>query len=313
MKQIASFNSFAQMLEVLPDEKSCRNYLELLRWNNEPRCPHCGFKEHYVLKTKGEFKGMYKCKNCKERYTVTVGTMFEGSHVPLRKWFIALWIFSSHKKGISSHQLGRDLGLTQKSAWFILHRIREAFTNSAPELLGNIIEADEMFYGGENKNRHSNKKVKEAQGRSVKDKTPVFGMIERGGKLSTHVVTDTKAITLRPLIQQMIKEGSLVITDEWVSYPSATKGYPHLVVKHKEGQYVDGIAHTNTIENFWSLLSRGIYGIYHQVSPKHLQRYCEEFEYRFNERKISDKERFDMTILQTDNMRLSYKKLVNKA
>jgi transposase-like protein len=126
-KAIPQFKSFAKMLDVLPDEAACRNYLEQIRWNGKPTCPHCGFQEHYVLKTKGVFKGMYKCKNCRERYTVTVQTMFEGSHIPLRKWFIAMYIFSSHKKGISSHQLARDLGITQKSAWFVLGRIRNAY------------------------------------------------------------------------------------------------------------------------------------------------------------------------------------------
>ena len=161
-KQITEFKTFAQMLQALPDETSCRNYLEKIRWNGEPVCPKCGSKnkDHYRLTVKGEFKGLYKCKDCRERFTVTIGTMFEGSHAPLRKWFIAIYIFSLHKKGVSSHQVASDLGITQKSAWFMLHRIRQAFTQQKGNTLSNIVEIDESFCGGDAKNKHTNKKKK---------------------------------------------------------------------------------------------------------------------------------------------------------
>lgn len=209
------------MLKVLPDDESCRKYLELIRWNGVPSCPHCDTvnEAHYKLKTKGEFKGLYKCKDCKQRFTVTVGTMFEGSHISLRKWFIAMYIFSSHKKGISSHQLANDLGITQKSAWFMLGRIRLAFgVKDISKKIDGIVQTDETFVGGKNKNRHADKKVEESQGCSVKDKTPVMGVIQPNGKVFLSVVPNTKASTLKPIIEKLVQEGSVVVTDEWLGY-----------------------------------------------------------------------------------------------
>lgn len=315
LNHFSTFKSFSEMLKVLPNETSCRNYLELLLWNGQPVCPHCGSKNesHYRLNTKGEFKGLYKCKDCREMFTVTVGTIFEGSHIDLRKWFIAVYIFSSHKKGISSHQLARDLGITQKTAWFMLGRIRYAFqVKSLKTKMDGVIQADESFVGGKNKNRHADKKVKESQGRSVKDKTPVLGMIQPGGQVRLEVVPDTKASTLKPVIQKMVADGSIVVTDEWHGYKGLSTQYSHVVINHKENEYVRGAFHTNSIENFWSLLKRGIYGIYHQVSPKHLYRYCDEFAYRFNSRKSSSTERFDVSLKNVQG-RLTYNELIGKA
>lgn len=312
--QLFSFNSFAKMLEALPTDTACREYLEQIRWNGTPTCHHCGSvnEKHYRLNVKGEFKGLYKCKDCKERFTVTVGTMFEGSHIPMRKWFIALYIFSSHKKGISSHQLASDLGITQKSAWFMLGRMREAFSTNKPKDLGCVIQADESFIGGKNKNRHEDKKVRESQGRSVKDKTPVFGMVGSKGQVHTVVVSDTKSTTLKPIIEAMVKDGSIVVTDEWHAYKGLSKNYAHVVINHKENEYVRGAFHTNGIENFWSHLKRGIYGIYHHASSKHLHRYCDEFSFRYNARKQSNSERFNHTINNASNIKLSYKQLTSK-
>lgn len=314
INQIKTFNSFAQMLQALPDDNSCREYLEMVRWDSTPTCPHCGTVDaaHYRLNVKGEFKGMYKCKSCKERFTVTVGTMFEGSHVSLRKWFIAIYIFSSHKKGISSHQLASDLGITQKSAWFMLGRIRHAFKIDSTDKMEGVIQADESFIGGKNKNRHASKKVEDSQGRSVKDKTPVLGVMQTGGKVHLSVIPDTKAKTIKPIIQDMVANGSILVTDEWHAYKGLARNYAHVVVNHKENQYVSGAFHTNSIENFWSLLKRGIYGIYHQVSPKHLHRYCDEFAYRFNSRTISSGERFNFSLGNADNKKLTYKQLIAK-
>ncbi|MEP6683085.1 MAG: IS1595 family transposase [Parafilimonas sp.] len=307
--KLTSFKSFAEMLQMLPDDNSCREYLELIRWNGEQRCPDCGSTENYKLKAKGIFKGLYKCSNCRERYTVTVGTMFEGSHISLRKWFIAIYIFSSHKKGISSHQLARDLGITQKSAWFMLGRIRLAFEGKEVKQMDGVIAADETFIGGKNKNRHADKKVLESQGRSVKDKKPVLGLLKAGGNVHLSVVPDTKATTLKLIIETMVATGSIIVTDEWLGYSDLSNKYPHVVINHKEYEYVRGAFHTNGIENFWSLLKRGIYGIYHQVSPKHLHRYCNEFSYRYNARKLTDKNRFDLSLTNTE-CRLTYKQLI---
>jgi len=312
-KQITQFKSFAQMLDVLNTDEACRMFLENLRWTGEPVCPHCGTqnKEHYKLNVKGEFKGQYKCKDCRERFTVTVGTMFEGSHISLRKWFIAIYIFSSHKKGISSHQLSRDLGITQKSAWFMLGRLRHSFQVKTSVKFTGVTEADETFMGGKNKNRHADKKVELSQGRSLKDKTPVFGLLN-DGKVSTGVVSDTKAKTLRPIIEAMVQKGEIIVTDEWRGYAKLSPEYKHEVVNHKEEKYVtDSGLSTNSLEGFWALLKRGIYGIYHQVSAKHLNQYCDEFAYRYNTRDTSDSDRFNLSVINATE-RLTYNALIQK-
>lgn len=313
MEQVKLFKTFSQMLETLPDDQACREYLEGIRWNREPTCPHCSDKGHYRLNTKGIFRGQYKCKNCKERYTVTVGTMFEGSHIGLRKWFIAVYIFSSHKKGISSHQLAADLGITQKSAWFMLSRIRLVFkpAKQSKKIEGHV-SVDESFIGGKNKNRHADKKVENNQGRSVKDKTPVFGMIENGEIIHTVVIPDTKGETLKPIIKEMVEKGAIVVSDEWLGYSGLDGHFNHVVLNHKAKEFVrDGFS-TNNVENFWSMLKRGIYGIYHHASAKHLHRYTDEFAFRYNTRKVGHSDRFDMSLVKTEGNRLTYKQLIAK-
>jgi len=312
--QPTAFKSFTEMLSVLNTETECRLFLEQLRWNGEPVCPHCGSKNkaHYELKTKGEFKGLRKCKDCRERFTVTVGTMFEGSHLPLRKWFIATYIFASHKKGISSHQLARDLGITQKTAWFVLGRLRNSFKVKTKVKFGSTpTQADESYFGGKNKNRHASKKVKESQGRSTKDKTPVFGLLN-SGLVNISVVPDTKSKTLKPIIASMVEKGAIMVTDEWTAYNGLNKDYQHEVLKHNEGQFInDNNFHTNGIEGFWSLMKRGIFGIYHSASAKHLNKYCDEFAYRYNTRKTTDGNRFSLSLLNAED-RLTYKELIQK-
>jgi len=312
------FKSFYDMLNVLPDDNACRLFLEDLRWNGTPVCPHCGSvnDKHYKLTKKGVFDGLYKCKDCRERFTGTVGTMFEGSHVPLRKWFIAIYIFTAHKKGISSIQLGKDLGITQKSAWFVLSRLRNYFQTRSDTQFEGIVEADETFVGGKNKNRHANKKIEGSQGRSNADKTPVIGLAQRQiveiverphkvipGKtvkerviiqpslVSCTVVSDTSSETLQPLLVSQIKANSKVVTDAYRSYNGLDKTFNH--------------------EGFWSQLKRGIFGIYHNVSPKHLNKYCDEFAFRYNNRTISDNEKFSISLLKAEN-RLTYKALISK-
>ena len=289
-----------------------QGFLEELRWGGSPICPHCGVQNsnHYKLKQKGEFKGLYKCKDCRERFTVTVGTMFEGSHIKLRKWFIAIYIFTSHKKGISSLQLHRDLGVTQKTAWFMLGRLRNSFKQRHGSKLKGVTEADETFVGGKNKNRHYNKKIEESQGRSVKDKTPVFGMVNKG-MVNTHVVEDTKSKTLRPIIEDMVESGSILVTDEWSGYTGLKKDYQHEVIKHNKNEFVSNSFHTNSVEGFWSLLKRGIFGIYHSASAKYLSKYTDEFSYRYNIRKINDGDRFTMS-LGNATERLRYKELIGE-
>ena len=298
------FKSLPQLLNHFKDEKTCIDYLAFQRWGGNVTCPKCGNGKVYET-TRG-----YKCANkeCYKKFSVTVGTIFEDSKIKLNLWFAAVYIATAHKKGISSLQLSRDLGVTQKTAWFMLHRIREMLSVKTPVLLTGTTQADETFIGGKNKNRHADKKVEESQGRSVKDKTPVFGMV-CNGQVTTTVVTDTKAKTLKPLIYSMVEKGSIVVTDEWKAYNGLGKDFQHEILNHNAEQYVtDNGFHTNSIEGFWSLLKRGIFGIYHQVSPKHLDRYCDEFSYRYNTRLIADTDRFSASLTQTQG-RLTYKRL----
>ena len=235
-------------------------------------------------------------------------TMFEGSHIPLRKWFIAIYIFSLHKKGVSSHQLASDLGITQKSAWFMLSRIRNAFKPQKAQPKEGVFHADETFIGGKNKNRHEDKKVPNSQGRSLKDKAPVFGIMQTGGKVYTTVIPDTKAATIKPLIKELVAKGSIVVTDEWKAYNGLSSQYLHVVINHKENEYVRGGFSNNNIENFWSQLKRGIYGIYHHVSVKHLNKYCDEFAYRYNVRKAGNNDKFNYAL--NHSTKLMYKTLI---
>jgi transposase-like protein len=310
---VERFKNLVELMEVCSSEEKCRLYLEQVRWNGSPVCPHCGsqHKKHYQLKVKGVFKGLRKCKDCRERFTVTVGTMFEGSHISLKKWFIGMYIFSAHKKGISSHQLARDLGIGQKAAWFMLGRIRHCFDVKPHGKITGEVQADECFVGGKNKNRHANKKVKESQDRSVKDKTPVFGLLDHG-YVNTQVVPNTKGKTLKPIIEAMVEKGAILITDEWGAYNGLKKDYHHEVIKHKANQYVNenGFS-TNALEGFWSLLKRGIDGIYHHVSPKHLNEYCDEFAFRYNTRNATDADRFDLSLFIARD-HITYKELTKK-
>ncbi len=304
------FKSIIQMLDSLPDENTCRQHLEKLRWNGQPICPKCGSQRdnHYKLKQKGEFKGLYKCKDCRERFTVRVGTIFESSHIPLRKWFTAIYLFAAHKKGISSLQLHRDLDITQKTAWFMLSRIRHSFANNVEFEFDEITQLDETYVGGKNKNRSKKKKVANTQGRSLKTKVPVFGMLS-GGLVYVKVVKNTRSKVLTPIIEAKIKKGTIVVTDGWNAYKRLNKSYIHHVIKHNEGIYKMGAYHTNGIEGFWSLLKRGTTGIYHAVSPKHLQRYCDEYAYRYNTRYMKDGERFNLSLVNSDE-RIKYKDLI---
>jgi transposase-like protein len=298
------FKSLPKLLDHFKDNATCIAFLEQQRWGKNPICPHCGNKE--VYRTNRGFK----CKGCSKKFTVTVGTVFENSKIKLNIWFAAIYLCTAHKKGISSLQLHRDLGVTQKTAWFMLHRIREMLRQKKSPLLQGTVQADETFVGGKNKNRHADKKIEASQGRSVKDKTPVFGLVNEG-KVNTEVITDTKATTLKPIIEAMVEKGAIVVTDEWNGYTGLSIDYDHQVIKHNEGKYKHGEFHTNSVEGFWSLLKRGIFGIYHYASPQHLNRYCDEFSYRYNTRKIDDSDRF-MASLTKVNGRLTYKQLIHK-
>jgi transposase-like protein len=288
------------------DEAACRDFLVQQRWNGEPVCPYCGHRKSYKIEAGKRFK----CANqaCYKKYSVTVGTVFEASNISLTTWFAAMYIITAHKKGISSVQLSKDLGVTQKTAWFILHRIRESLKENSPLFLEKEVQVDEVYIGGLEKNKHKDKKQGNADGRS-ETKTPVIGLIETGGRVVTQVSPWVTKKTVSDLILKHVDRKATLVTDAFQVYQKVGRKYDHVIVNHSEGQFKVGRHHTNGIENYWSILCRGIIGIYHQVSPKHLQRYCDEFAYRFNSRKLHDGFRFILA-LQSIEGRLTYKTLI---
>ncbi|MGB1315459.1 MAG: IS1595 family transposase [Chitinophagales bacterium] len=300
------YNTIIDVVQAFPDKKTCIIYLEKLLWNSEiPISPFDSSSKVYKCKN-----NRYKCKNSGKYFNVLHGTIFENTNLSLQKWFVAIWLVTSNKKGISSLQLARDLNITQKSSWFMLHRIRYAFKVDTDKLQ-NEVEIDETYVGGKNKNRHANKKVPNSQGRSHVDKTPVLGMIERNGKIKATVVKNVRGKTLIPEIEKVVKQGTTIYTDEWRAYGQLYKLYNHKYVKHNVGEYVNGRVHTNTIEGFWSLLKRSIMGMYHFVSRKHLQRYVDAMVFIYNNRNLNQNQRFNMAFLNVGS-RLTYKDLINK-
>lgn len=285
------FKNLSDFHKAFPDEISCIEFVSEMRWNGKPVCPHCN-SDKKAYKIQGGKK--FKCSECRTNFTVKTGTIFEDSPISLSKWFLAIYLISSNKKGISSINLGQQIGVTQKTAWFMNHRIRFAMSNGSFESeLGNVVEMDETYFGGKNKNKHNSKKL---LGTGTANKQAVFGMIERKGNVKAIPVIKTDGETLVPIVIDNVAKGSTVMTDEHGAYYYlGDNNYNHNVVNHTKGQYVNGAIHTNGIENFWSILKRGIYGIYHQVSPKHLHRYCNEFAFRFNSRVIENNQRFEYT------------------
>ena len=298
------FNSLIELVQTFKDEQTCIEYLEELRWGNTVVSPFDASSK--VYKCKGN---NYKCKNTGKYFNVKTNTLFDNTKVPLQKWFMAIWVVTSHKKGISSVQLAKDIEVTQKTAWFMLQRIRKCFGIENDNDLDNNVEVDETYIGGKNKNRHINKKVENAQGRSVKDKTAVIGMVERQWKLNARTIKNANAETLTTEIIKNVKETANLYTDEWLGYKDISRIYNHSIINHNVKEYVNGNIYTNTIEGFWSLLKRGIYGIYHFTTKKHLQKYIDEFVFRYNTRKHSEIDRFDL-LLSNMGVRTTYKGLI---
>ncbi len=305
---LPEFKSIFDLLKAFPTEQSCIDHLERLSWNGTPVSPFDPTSK--VYKCAGN---KYKCKTTGKYFNVRTNTIFDNTKIPLQKWFLALYVFSSHKKGISSHQLAKDISVTQKSAWFLLHRLRYAFDHpNFKAILGNVVEIDETYIGGSESNKHAKKKTRTINGgvSTTGGKAPVLGMIERGGNIIAKALPDADRDTLLPIIRKTVEPESIIITDEYRAYRGLKKDYLRLTVNHGAKEYVNHMAHTNTIENFWSHLKRGLDGIYHWVSKDHLQSYVDEFTLRFNTRDYSAQGRFDLILSAVSGKRLTYEALI---
>lgn len=308
-------------------EDAAREHLEGLHWPDGPTCPHCGSDDAKRLppqkgrKTKAHpegviRKGVVQCNACRQQYTVTVGTVFERSKVPLNKWLLANHLLCASKKGISGHQMARMLGVTYKTAWFMMHRIREAMKDTDNTPLGGYgqtVEADETYVGGKLSNKHTSQRQRLRAGEfksPIVNKQPVVSLVERDGKVRSFHVARVNANTLRGALVTNVDRGSWLMTDDHPGYKKVGKEFVgHGVVKHSIGEYVRAdYFHSNTVENFFSILKRGITGVYHHVSEQHLKRYVTEFDFRYNTRKLNDFERADEALKGIAGKRLTYRR-----
>ncbi|MDQ3985220.1 MAG: IS1595 family transposase [Actinomycetota bacterium] len=301
--------TLVEAIRYFADLDVATEFVASLRWPDGPICPDCGHKEHSYLST----RRLWKCKNCKRQFSVKVGTIFEDSPLPLDKWLVAIWMVANCKNGVSSHELARTVGITQKSAWFVLHRVRLAMQTGSfvkySEKFGGAVEVDETFIGG--RARYT-KAVEAGEKKGPRTgKTAVAGFLQRGGEVTTQIVDDLKRPALQREVRKRVEPGAIVITDELRSYLGLDQHYQHLVINHAD-KYVDGQIHTNGLENFWSLLKRGLAGTYVSVEPFHLFRYLDEQTFRYNRRNLTDVERVQRVLGKTDGRRVTYRELTGK-
>ena len=301
----AKFDSLFDLMAAFPDEQTCADHFRAIRWRDGEFCPHCQGNRIYSFSDRKTFK----CGDCRKRFSIKVGTIFEDTKLPLRKWFMAIWLITNHPKGIASTTLAKDLKITQKTAWFVLHRLRHAArTKSFNAPLKGIVEADETYVGGKEKNKHAKDRKGGTQGGA--GKAIVLGIIERDGELRTAVVTDLKAKTVQTIVRENVAKGSTLMTDEHGAYTGLGKDFIHHTVNHGAGEYVRAYClHTNSIESVWAILKRQIIGIHHWISPKHLSRYATEMTWRFNHRDLGVTDRMN-AIFGGMEGRLRYKALI---
>lgn len=302
--------SLYRILKLFSTPKKARLFLERQRWGKSPVCPFCGHS-HSVPRV-GKREGFYRCNRCRKDFSVRTNSIFANSKVGLDKWLVAMYLMVTARKGISSLQLSKELDITQRTAWFMEHRIRCAMSSGKYEgLLKGIVEIDETYVGGKEKNKHNSKKLHE--GRGAVGKTPVVGIVERGGRVRSFVTGDTSKLTLQGLVGACVERGAVVNTDEFSGYGDlGERGYVHNRVNHSAKLYVDGKAYTNGIESVWSLLKRGFYGTFHKFTLEHLQRYVDEFDFRWNEGncRIQTEDRIQSLVEGCWGKRLSYETLV---
>jgi transposase-like protein len=295
-----------QLFSLFPDAETARQYLESRLWPDGPRCPKCKAGDRITTR---KATGFYRCNKCDKDFTIRTGTIFERSHVPLNKWLYAVYLLFTSRKGISSMQLAKEIGITQKSAWFVLGRLREACGDEITKLRG-IVEVDEVYIGGLEINRHENKKL--ALGSGTIGKVPVIGMRERGGRTKAFAVTEADRLTAYSLIYKHVEKGSTLHTDEASMYEGIEKfDYIHKQINHSLKQFVRKGVSTNGIESVWAVMKRGLHGVYHHASRKHLRRYVNEFAWRLNEGNVKNHstERMDSFVRAVSGRRLTYKKL----
>ena len=291
----ANFNSLIDLMDYFKTDIDCIKHLEKIRWPDGPVSPFDETSKVYVCKFG------YKCKNTGKYFTVTTGTIFQGRHITMRQWFVAIWLFINNR-GISSVKIAEHLGVTQKTGWDKLDKLRDILKQENDGILSGEVQADETYYGELYGNMHADRKEKlraenkgkGAQGRSLAGKTPIFGMLQKGGKLLAYVVPNVKGSTLKPIIYQKVKEKTIVHTDEWGAYDDLKEGYERRFVEHGKGIYGKEDTNTNAIEGAWSIFKRMIKGIYHSVD--HLQKYVDEFVCRYNYRNLSNSERFSILL-----------------
>ena len=301
-------STLQEAIKYFADPQRCLDFAVALRWPNGPICPRCQSPEHRFIKT----RSIWECKGCKKQYSVKVGTIWEDSAIKLDTWLCAIWMVVNAKNGVSSYEIHRALGITQKTAWFMMHRIRLALRKGSIDrkLMGEV-EVDETYIGGNARNMHVDKRIKLKRDEGFFRKAVVVGMLERKGEVRTAMLSRASSRLLEAAIKEHVVPGSALYSDEWRGYQEVGKDYAHQVINHAE-TYVRGNVHTNSIENFWSLLKRGIKGTYVSVEPFHLARYLDEQSFRFNTRKDNDQGRFMAAVSSIAGKRLTFEQLIGR-
>jgi len=306
MKNILDFKTLVEFTDYFRDEATCVQHFTASRFRNGEYCPHCRHDKIYKC-ANGK---RYQCASCKQDFSIRTNTVFGESKLPLRKWYMAVYLLSTTSKGISSVQLAKHVGVTQKTAWFMAHRIRKAHHQNKGQLSGRI-EADETFIGGLAKNMHKKKREASIKGTGGLGKAPVLGMRSRSGEVRAQVVPGVGIENLHPVLKATVAQGSALYTDKWVGYRGLKGFYDHTTVDHGKKEYVIGDCHTNGIESFWALFKRGYHGVYHWMSKKHLQKYVDEFAFRLNRKDQPMNTVFvDVVERATDGQHLPYKELI---